>query len=393
VVSGRAIGFGTVALALAVVAAACQFIEGIQTRISPAPPDAAIAADAAPPLDSAVSVADAAEAGCTVVPPPPTQGDPGGNLTVVMAVQAFYYDQPDSGPALGFNLDCVDTCPGPPSCQSKNQHCDEDGGRDLAGNTLLSLIDTYGSATGQGDINGRIASGIYTMLVEMTGWNGSPDDPSVSLAVYVSSGIIADPEAGTTTPPKWDGTDVWEVDPRTANYSRLGDGGYVYVPKAVTTSAYISNNKVIATLPGLQFGVGVGVFAMTGIAFVGDLVPVLTLGPNGGYRLQGQLAGRVSVPAILGIASLFKDPTDPTRQSYICGSDVLAVDLLSNLCGAADIMSDPSMDNATPLANCDALSAGIGLTAVSANLGYPYKGLTVVAGCDGSVQDCNSDGG
>ena len=69
------------------------------------------------------------------------------------------------------------------------------------------------------------------MLLEIPDYNGTENDPVVTVKYYMSNGLNPDADGGIPTP-KFDGTDRWTIDPsstwqrrRKGSYS--DDAGYV----------------------------------------------------------------------------------------------------------------------------------------------------------------------
>ncbi len=393
---------GRVTLAFAVLAAAaaaCQLIEDIHTRISPdqvAPTDASMPPRDAPPgSDAGADAGSPRDAGTDsgaicALPLPVRPDDATANPEAIeffTAVRTVFYKDTDGGPQLGYNLDCVDTCPGPPSCRSTMMNCDQPGGLDMAANQLLQAVDNISTGSGQADFNSRIASGIYTIILDVSGWNGTANDANVTLAILVSSGLIPDPDSGMPSPPNWDGNDEWNIDPRsyTGSPSHELDGSYLYgSPRALTLQAYVSDYTLVATFPQAQFGLGLG-----GLVTMTNLVSTATITPldggAGGYRLDGQLTGRIDVVSVLTGLAYIVDPTN--RGSTLCGNDPTYLTLRTLLCTSADIMSMPSADNTD--ASCNALSSAVGFSAFPAKLGAPYT-LSLFTTCEaGTPVDCD----
>jgi hypothetical protein len=130
--AARTLGGIVVGVGAALAAAAsCTIFNGLRATTTPA-------TDAAPEAegtgDDAVAACDSA-----APPPPPAQSSPGNeSVSFVAAMRTLTGIEPgDAGLVLGFDLDGVCTCPGPPSCRSlaspPAQNCDEPGGRDLQG--------------------------------------------------------------------------------------------------------------------------------------------------------------------------------------------------------------------------------------------------------------------
>lgn len=395
----RGLGFAAVAVALA--AASCQVLAGgigPRTFDEPtdggkdAPTESGTIRDAGTEAEAAV-----APTVCGAAPPPPPaasiQG--GTDISIIAAVRSVYYAADSGGGGLaplGFDLDCVDTCPGPPSCKSAQKNCDAVDGRDLAGNYFLSAVDNFSSVTGQRNLNELAATGEFTVLLLIQGYNGAANDSLVTFSIFFSGGIRpglegddAGVDASVTVAPKWDGTDVWTVDPTTIAGGFEDDAGvYHYVP-SFTTNGYVTDYQLVATLPELQIGLGLGLLTFTNVIYVAQIVPQA----SGGYRLDGQLAGRMSIPSILAAASVIRDPLDPTRTKYLCGNDPTFQTFRGTLCGSADIMLDPSQDSMGD--TCDSLSASLGLIAESAKLGPEFKAFNLTPGCDGGVEGCDQD--
>jgi hypothetical protein len=133
-------------------------------------------------------------------------------------------------------------------------------------------------------------------------------------------------------------------------------------------------------MSGIPLGLGFASVTLSN----GSLVATVTPLPGVGYRLDGQLVGRIATRSILTLLATVKDPLDDTQ--FLCGDDPTFQSFFMGFCASADIMSDPSFDNTNQ--SCDSLSAAFGFVAISARLGAEYPGKAPVIGCDGSVQDC-----
>ena len=341
---------------------------------------------------------DAKEAG---PPPPPTcagyqpplppaeDSNTGVTYSFLNAVRTIYYNvPPDAGPELGFNLDNTCTCEdgGPPSCISRFdggifRQCDDPGCRDVSGNSILTLFDSYfQGASAQGSINSQISAGALTVLFVVADYNGGPNDTSVVLTSFVSDGILG-PD-GKLVPPKWDGTDEWTVDVNTENgATNKYDGGWVYSPQFLSTSGYVTNGVLVATIPEFVVNLGFGQLDISTITVTGTLVPM-----SGSWGLEGQVVGRASTHGVLSLLANIADPFG--GNSNLCGSDKTYRTIRQTLCEEADILKNPSFDNTG--ATCDAISIAVGITANPAKFGPPYMANHAPPGCDGGVDDCES---
>jgi hypothetical protein len=383
------------ALAALVCVAACQLVfptlldeGGDAAPVDAAADTTSVTPDTTVPADAgheAAPLADADAAGCNpaLPPPPPPQGAPGsGSISFVSALRTLSGITPgDAGVLLGFDLDGVCTCPGPPSCRSPESppqpNCDGPGGRDLQGNGLLELFDQAYASSNLGDILARINEGRITLLFYVGGYNGGPDDSQVTVAVYASNGLRVG-DAGTIVVPKWDGTDPWSVDPGSFVASGTIDGGWVYTPAFVTTTAYVTQGTLVAELPEFVFQAGVGSITYRGAVVSAVIQP----DGDGGYGLQGLLGARLTTHDIFTLMGQLKD----ANGQYLCGSNPTYQTLHTTVCQTADIMGSASADNMD--ASCNAVSVGAGFGTTAARLGMPFAVAAMASGCDGAVDDC-----
>jgi hypothetical protein len=378
------IGAGVVATAI-VAATACTIFNGLTPTAATTSTDAA--ADAS--LDTATGV-DADGCNHAVPAAPPAQSSPGGAaVTFVAALRTITGIEPgDAGVVLGFDLDGVCTCPGPPSCRSQAippaQNCDQPGGRDLQGNGLLSIFDqAYSAMSPYGNITQHVALGRIGILFYIGDYNGEADDTQVTVAIYSSDGLpLVDGgtgDSGTNAVPRWDGTDRWLVDSDSFITSAPLDGGFQYAPTYVTATAYVSQSTFVANLPGLVLRLPFGEVPLQSVIATARIVP----DGDGGYDLQqGQLVARMSTATIFHVLA---QAVDSTGQ-FLCGTNPSYVELRTAVCQGADIMATPAADNTD--AGCNAISITVGFTASAAQMGAPSTLGPAEAGCDGAIDDC-----
>jgi hypothetical protein len=384
-----------VAIAPFALIAACQLV--FPTFVEVRSTDASVPKDAtmAIALDSASDRAPARDttpppppssgcAGAQPPPPPTTDSNPTSVPPFVLAVRTMQLQNPDAGVPLGYNLDDDCTCEdaGPPSCVSSIRHCDAPGGRDQAGNSILTIVNSFAFGEEPADyVNMLIGRGSYTMLFVISDYNGGSDDTQVTMAVLVGSGLY-DPDGGTVAP-RWDGADRWNVDPSSFLSATEVDGGYQYVPLGSTGTAYVTGGVLVAQVTKATFDVGVGTFVFSTAVMSGTIVPTA-----GSFAIEGgQIAGRLPLSGVFTLLSTVSDPFDPSMN--LCGPDPTLAQILGAVCGSADIMSDPLDDNHG--LGCDAISMGLGFTAYPAQLGVPFRVFRPNDGCDASPPSCESD--
>jgi hypothetical protein len=319
-------------------------------------------------------------------PAAPTADDPsdGGDHGFVVAVHTIDFGF-DAGTEslIGYDLDDVYTCcdGGPESCtaaQAGATHCDDVSGRDNSGGQLLSslfIIDPSQFTTAT--ISQRLQDGVYSILLQVTDYNGTPNDTQVTAAMYGSDGVEGD--AGAL----WNGSDLWTIDESFV----VNPTGMPLVPTDFDTNAYVADNTLVMHL---SFPISLGTTStntftinLTGGVITGQLVSA----GNGTVALTGgNIAGRWNVSQLLSslqTVTIGANPICPTGP----GAATYAF-VKQEVCKYADIMTDQSSD--LKGMTCDALSLGIGFTADPALLGsvQPTAVKTSLCDSDAGPDDC-----
>jgi hypothetical protein len=319
---------------------------------------------------------------------------------------------PNAWKDLGFDLDGVctasDTCESvdpPPSCQVGGSALPRDGkycrdntfGRlEYAAALIPELTTKYGLSDDR--FNCALCVGHYNFLIRVTGYNGEPNDDRVRIDFYPSPGLEK-PLPWDCSKPDWRTHPCftpdmpWTVEEGATADGRpgpeLGDG------KMFDDAAYVRDGYIVARLPEdtlfwfpgykalvvayplrLQNAVVTGRIARgaDGIWRIGDgMIGGRTLGDDvvKGFRLMG-----------------FCDTNDP--QNY----DLMTTFVRSNL----DVLADGRSDSNVP---CNAMSVGIGYTAVQARAGKLERVEPLVecklhasggdAGADAQPKDAGAD--
>jgi hypothetical protein len=381
------------ALAGVLALAACQLIAGITDReVSPAPDAGGV---------TVLPDASAAPA-CPKVrwPPPPQVADDVTNLTFVDAIRSFDFGVTElqgTVPAVGFDLDCITTCPGASSCAphantTPQALCDDppDGQDNALGKLLTEAAPLVSGNPKSYDINGYVAAGQLDVLLKVFGYSGKPDDPNVEVAAFVSNGIWGANDAGPT-PPAWNGNDVWTVDPNSVQ--NPGAAPEYWIPTFLDTHAYVAGGTLVSVIGNLTvpivLGSGTETFALAG----GVITATIATDPTGQPYLQsGQIGARVSTRSILTALVNFHDPLSDGGQ-HLCGNDATyKIFKQTFICTSADINAESQDNTGAP---CDALSIAIGFAAAPAKLGVIRGRTDLVTTCDDAsvpwTDDCPSD--
>ena len=353
--------FGGLSVAIAGIAVACSVYDS--SLLLPASSDSGGTPDVQEAGAPDAREAEAAPPVCPEVfpPPAPSMDDPSdaSDQTFIVALHTLNAGIGDAGvTGLGYDLDGVYTCcdGGPESCkpaQPSATHCDTSEGRDdSAGLLLQSLALVDSNAFNVNAVNDNLASGAYSVLLQVQHYNGTPNDTSVSVSLYASTGVTGD--AGAS----WDGGDVWTINGAFA----LNDSG-VPIPNHFDSNAYVSGGTLVMKVDfPLTLGAsGTGSFDINLSAgrITGDIMSV----GSGKYVLRGgQIVGRWHVGDLL-----FAIQALTVQGSTVCPGSMAYQFVKSEVCKYADIMTDPTQDLMG--GTCDALSMGMGFTADPALLG------------------------
>ncbi len=335
-------------------------------------------------------------------PAPPAQDDPStGDVEAVAVLDSIDLGVlPDGGAnfaAYGYDLDSVQTCPGPPSCIQENgapETCDDPGGRDHIG---LELFRELGATTQEGNdqLNQGLKAGQYGLIFDLRHYNGQANDTQVSASVYVSNGIVGAEDGGSAVPAH-NGTDRWTLDPGSlSNGSSLigtscDNENSVCQALFHDDNAYVTDHVLVAALDfPLSFGVksflGGAVMQLKGAHIVGTLQTVSVSGGGYGFAItDGTIAGRWPTSQLLSTLATIPDSQLPVG-SYLCGDDPVYKYVKWRACQVADIAQLPEHDN-RPGVHCDAVSMGLRFEAEPAHLG-------TVFGVPPPPSGCTTDGG
>jgi len=301
-------------------------------------------------------------------------------------------------PHIGFDLDNACTCcpGGTTSCiQSSTADCDDDAGRDNTGIKLFRTLEGTGQM-GNEAVDQALSSGLYGIVIQLTGYNGQLNDRDVTVNVFASNGVVL--AAGAS--PQHNGTDKWTVDPRyvTGGSSMVGtdcelDNGNNCPATYSDNGAYVTCGVLVAhPTPAVPFTFG-GRAAFGGTEMllqepyiVGTLQPTSVMTTSGGISpswriINGSVSGRWESQALLSNMATIPDPSPDAGGEFICGSDPVYQILKPFICGLQDITRTAGHDNMN--LTCDSISMAFGFTAEPALLGVVAPIPQQPAGCGG----------
>ena len=352
--------------------------------------------DASVPLEATTTVAGPPD----VRPPDPCQharwpdrpdaSDLGVNVPpIVVAIRTINMDaRPpadggvDASAAVGLDLDYACTCPGQESCvirddASQIDTCDNPNGVDPVANKIV--LNTIGGPAATQVI------GSNNWVFRISNYNGLPDDPQVTVEVFLSLGTPPN-DAGVHPSPSFDGGDVWqEWTLGVAGTLSLFSDEVAYVHDGVLVAMPGDGSGMTPFLydlvedAGLPLGNGDPLFLV-----ISDLVVTATLAQasDGSYSLlDGRAGGRLATDGPQGLLMTFE-------RFGICPGSAVYGDIQSLICNRRDIASSHLRDNAG--VPCDALSFAAAFTATPARLGAPVDLAfpSICPGDDGGALAC-----
>lgn len=302
----------------------------------------------------------------------PTATDTATDLTVIAVAKQILLSTPSGTAPVGYDLDekcSVDKAT--ETCLGAKPHPDPPGGIDNNAGELFNLVNS------RTDLEKRVNEGILvgknTLLVRVGNYNGQPNDPSVTVSIYASPGLL---DGGVPQPPQFVDSEGWALDD--AQFNAITD-----LP-TTTTQGYVANGTVVAFLTAKialsdSFSLAFDGAVLTAELDLTGATPAIT---------SGVIAGRWAATDILRVVA---------RQRTADGGKALCDDPISYtiakgvICGDLDIRADGTTDGkGLP---CDATSASLRFIGGRASLGKRKAGTPVDPCPTFPADSCSGDGG
>ena len=350
-------------IAFGAVLTACQLILGIERE-----PGALL--DVVEPAEAGPDVGPGPRACVFARPPAQPAPQPEARLDpMFFAVREFRFRR---GAAIrGYDLDgfCTGeaTSPNGSPCKRGSANVpDEDGGVDNASAFVKLFADDAPAAT----LNSQIAKKSFTVMLQLTQYNGLPNDDLVNVAFVSATGRNAAADcAGTALTDAATGEcpDTWDYP----------DAETPLRPGQPSLEGWVRDGILVAKSTGqLRFGLGQSTLALGSPIVTGQLVA-----KDGTFSLvDGLVTGRVPVGNLLGVIGAFD------ILGRLCSPDhPIGAPAREAICAARDLMGSP---NAEPTeTQCDALSFVMGFDAVRALTGAT-KEIPVTTPCPDAYLRC-----
>jgi hypothetical protein len=396
--------FAVASLGVGAIAIACgpAFLEGISGGTRETEPDAE--ASVPPPVDARACQPRR-------LPDPP----PGEDDKVSLALPTFAFESlrvdafgaPDAGGAIPVGLDLDDrcTCPETDSCirppgGDAGQVCDGKNGEDNAVSGLFNALNIGIPLFQQTFATDGIRLGLFTLLVDVLGWNGQDNDPRVTVTMRLSLRIDGPKTDAGLPRPKFDGTDVWTLDPNAISGGvesvgkdcRVPSDSYKCLGRVRDDRAFVRDGKLVSH-PRLDAKpdapVRITILASAGAIHFDildfSLYGTLNRGADGRVTsISGEASGRVTSSNVLESFGTLQDFTS-SKDTPVCQNPAVFNIAKTSVCKAADLAA-PGKDNTG--AACDHLSLALSFTASSAIVGPIFLKDTAAAPCDESIFTC-----
>ncbi len=307
------------------------------------------------------------------VPARPTGTPAVGTGRVVLAISRLHFSEADGNyttttgawTRYGLNIDgkvtgtcSKDTCTLVPGSSREVQLDGQNGIDNSFGWQLEPVLDTIDQF--ESDTNTAIQQGGATMLIELEGMGGGPSYGLLEGALF---------RAVPTMKPKWDGTDIRDVDDMS-----LLDGSTAQ-PASVFRGGYMNERVWVGTSP-------------TGTAFLdlhlvdGSRLPpipihhaqlVMQVAADGGSATSGTLAGVIRTSELMAWFQLWAGGISKS----LCGGSAFE-SIALQIEQMSDIMADGTNE---PGQTCDGISIGLGFDAVAVQLGQAVSTPPLVDPC------------
>ena len=325
--------------------------------------------------------AEAETCGHARPPDPPTVSGAGGDIDFVVAVSAINFGDATGSPKqIGYDLDFRCTCQGEANgCIRQSwataDACDGPEGRDNSTGAFISKMTTLFGGFGSESWSEAALAGEWSLLLQVSGYNGQPDDDQVRLDWFVPDQYWED-KPDKTFVPSWDGTDTWPI--RASCLVDQGGGSLsLNAPKYFDDHAYVSGGIIVGSMTESAFQVS----ADYAIQFNGAFITAKVVeGPMGWALQEGLLAARWKLDNILGQISRISLLGMP-----VCTDHLAYLSLKKQICDYADMYSGVG----SPTTPCDSISTGMVFQTVPARFGEIFVDALTPGVCDPAVDPAN----
>ncbi len=334
----------------------------------------------------------------TVWPGPPAASDPSSeDVEFVVAMRKIDLGEnaPDIesvGPTIGYDLDLRCTGYGDgssclvPSGAMPSSYKDGPGGIDNRAAKLFASAKDFSTTIGSDRYTKGAESGKWSLLVRVRGYNGTPNDSNVHVAIYPSPGIHGQACVDSAAVPAWDGSDAWPIESSSLQAGKGfgSDGGigpcgkgvpnFTFdSPKFFDANAYVTDGVLVANIPQSQLVLTSGTNGTLVKLTAGFITGKIVKDGGGIISLKsGVLTGRWKATDLFAALSHVVNDAQA-----ICTDNQIYQVLKYAVCKGRDIAASLG----GPTTPCDAVSIAIGFEAGPAKLGIVAASLPLLVQC------------
>ncbi len=325
----------------------------------------------------------------TVPSPPDMDGgvEAGPDQEFTTAMRVLRLKKSATGGPLGLDIDRFCSCQGdkksciPPPLQPEDLACDQAEGRDNQAQALFGLLELVlnldPKTDGLSELYSSFAElGRWSVLIRVSGYNGTANDDKVRVEWY--------PSGGTGMPPLWNGVEPWPVVPTAFEevtvpiYDDAGmptDAGMqVTVPKYVDNDAYVTNELLVFSLPNSVLAASNGQTRLAMNLTDGTVMARIDKQPTGIFLRDGVVAGRMKQEDLFRMVGDFRDH----NGMPFCTDNPFWPTTKDAFCRGLDIQTG----FAVPNKRCDAVSVGLGFESEPATIGPVEEAMPSAINCD-----------
>ncbi|MSP26504.1 MAG: hypothetical protein EXR75_15425 [Myxococcales bacterium] len=319
-------------------------------------------------------------------PSRPAGRDLGGATEFISAVRTIHFAVMPDGTPVGVDLDQMCSCfeDAPSTCApTKNSlqvksYCDTAGGRDNAVGRLLKQASALLTTIEIDEFYSQQAElGYWGQLVRVSGYNGAADDDQVTVA------LIGTGQFGIN-PPNWDGNDAWPVSSQAFEDDGKGMPDLTK-PRYLDVAAYVSDHVLVASIPDTKLELAGQQSRVALQSSGGGIMATLEKSALGWNIKAGVITGRMGDEQVFEMIASYRN----NEGEPLCTDDAFYCAAKNAFCDGLDISADGVGNPAQP---CNALSFGVGFTAVSAKLGAVVIPAATTQFCppgkDTSIDSC-----
>jgi hypothetical protein len=349
----------TASVLAAFATAACHVLIGVEDEVGdprPAVPDSSVA-DAGGPVDPCKHAAPPAR--------PDAQDDGQDAGPLYFALKTLSVPQSDAG--VGYDLDGLCTCDKRPGVDAASSCvfsgpdvCDGPEGID---NALSDVTGSSNPSTRQFGYEEGAENGYRAVLFRLSGYNGTSDDPKVTLAVLDVQGVeepspcnggepgdAADKNALGGYKPAWLGCDSWRIPKSSLAFVGTNDEQ----PKYIASDAWVTGGRLVARFKD-------GILVSTSGANVSPPIALnqtilsarVVRNSKTGDRLEdGFLSARVDAENLLSVIG--NSALNGTTDQRVCDKPDFDFVVRPALCSRRDLVSPGRRGD-----KCDSLSAAL----------------------------------